>query len=171
MSNKNFVRTCGVFLALVLGAQASAADADILRQANDRAEIEALMWRYVRALDTYDVEAYANVFTEDGRFGTGANATVGRAALRQMVDGLKRSSQERQAAGEPRGPMHHVITNAHIEFVGADEAKYHSYWMTVFGPQGQGGQPQVAAVGRGVDVLVRVDGQWLIKSRDVAPQD
>jgi len=29
---------------------------------------------------------------------------------------------------------------------------------------------RVAAAGRGVDQLVRVNGQWLIKARDVAPQ-
>jgi hypothetical protein len=29
----------------------------------------------------------------------------------------------------------------------------------------------VAAVGRSVDDLVRVDGKWLIRSRNVAPQN
>ncbi len=28
--------------------------------------------------------------------------------------------------------MHHVITNAHIEFIDKDHARFHSYWMTVF---------------------------------------
>ena len=44
-----------------------------------RAAIEALMWRYVRALDTLDPEAYAGVFTEDGTFGSGSQQRKGRA--------------------------------------------------------------------------------------------
>lgn len=41
--------------------------------------------------------------------------------------------------------------------------------MTVFAPASQGETPRVAAVGRGIDELVRTDGQWLIRLRDVAP--
>jgi uncharacterized protein (TIGR02246 family) len=147
-------------------------DADILREARDRAEIQALMWRYVRALDTLDGDAYAAVFTEDGQFGAGENATKGRDALRQMVAGLASGRAAREAAGEPPSPpMYHVITNSHIEFAGEDEARYHSYWMTVFGAAGQDTPPRVAAAGRGIDELVRVNGRWLIRSRNVAPQD
>ena len=69
----------GVFITLVLSAgvafTASKADEDTLRQARDRAEIEDLMWRYTRALDTANAEAYAAAYTPDGQFGTGANAT------------------------------------------------------------------------------------------------
>ena len=31
--------------------------------------------------------------------------------------------------------------------------------------------PRVAGVGRSIDELERVNGQWLIKSRNVAPMD
>jgi len=159
--------------ASVLASTASwADDGDMLRQTQDRAEIQGLMWRYVRALDTLDADAYARVFTENGQFGTGENATRGRAALREMVMGLKQGREAREAdGGAPSPAMHHVITNAHIEFLGRDRARYHSYWMTVFGAAGQDTPPRVAAAGRGVDELVRVDGQWLIESRNVAPQD
>ena len=34
----------------------------------DRAEIEDLMWRYTRALDTNDAAAYAATYTADGQF-------------------------------------------------------------------------------------------------------
>lgn len=149
-----------------------AADDTAVREAQDRAEIQALMWRYVRALDTLDADAYAAVFTENGQFGSGANAAKGRQALRDMVTGLKQGRVEREARGEPPSPpMYHVITNAHVEFLGADRARYHSYWMTVFGPAEQGAAPRVAAAGRGVDELVRTNQGWLIESRNVAPQD
>jgi uncharacterized protein (TIGR02246 family) len=159
--------------ALALTAFAARADdAQLIREAADRAQIEALMWRYVRALDSYDEQAYAAVFTEDGQFGTGANATRGRAALQQMVAGLEKASAERTAASGSAAPaMHHVITNPSIEFVDATHARYHSYWMTVFGPAEQGEMPRVAAVGRGIDELVKIDGQWLIRLRNVAPEN
>lgn len=154
-------------------AQTVAADeSDWLREANDRAQIEALMWRYVRALDSLDADAYASLFTEDGQFGAGPNATKGRAALREMVANMASGRAEREAAGESATPpMYHVITNSNIEFTGENTAHYYSYWMTVFGASGQDSPPRVAAAGRGVDELVRVDGQWLIRSRNVAPQD
>lgn len=165
-----FLSTVGLITAVV--PQTFAADADVLREANDRAEIQELMWRYVRALDTLDAAAYAQVFTEDGVFGSGANATEGREALRKMVNDLKQGRVEREARGEAGSPpMYHVITNSHIEFVDADHARYHSYWMTVFGAAGADSPPRVAAAGRGIDELVRVDGQWLIETRNVAPQD
>ena len=38
------------------------------REEKDRAEIEALMWRYTRALDTSDGTTYAATYTTDGQF-------------------------------------------------------------------------------------------------------
>lgn len=161
----------GLLAAGVVSA-ADSADARLLQEMKDRAEIEALMWRYVRALDTLDADAYAAVFTEDGAFGSGQNQQKGRAALHKMVSDLKKSRAEREAKGEPKSPaMYHSIFNHTIEFRDRDHATYHSYWATLFAGSGQETPPRVAAVGRGVDELVRVNGQWLIKSRNVAPQD
>jgi 3-phenylpropionate/cinnamic acid dioxygenase small subunit len=152
-------------------AAALADDAAALRETQDRVAIEALMWRYVRALDTLDADAYAAVFTEDGSFGSGSTQRRGRAELSKMIMDLKKGRADREAAGQPPSPpMYHVIVNHQIEFVGANEARYHSYWMTVFGGAGQETPPRVAAAGRGVDTLVRVNGRWLIKNRNVAPQ-
>ena len=157
---------CTLALSMRVGAQDNAA-----REARDRAEIEALMWRYVRALDTTNAEAYASVFTADGQFGTGANATKGRAALTKMVADMKDRATAAAAKGETRPAMYHVITNPYLEFVDKDRARMHAYWMTVFGAAGQSTPPRVAAAGRSVDELVRVNGKWLIQSRNVAPQD
>jgi hypothetical protein len=62
---------------------------DTAAREKDRAEIEELMWRYTRALDTGDGTTYAATYTVDGQFGTGANATKGREALKKLGDGLK----------------------------------------------------------------------------------
>jgi uncharacterized protein (TIGR02246 family) len=161
-----------ILILMLVAAATQASDADLLREARDRNEIQGLMWRYVRALDSFDADGYAAVYTPDGQFGSGANAQKGRDALRTMVSNLKKSRAEREAKGEKQAPMHHMITNYHVEFVDKDHARYYAYWLTVFGPTGeQGSTPRVAAAGRSVDELVRLDGKWLIKSRDVAPKD
>jgi hypothetical protein len=165
-----------IFGAVALGAgivcTSSAAEPDAARAASDRAEIQGLMWRYVRALDSLDENAYAAVFTEDGQFGIGPNAEKGRRALKQMIVEIKRSRAEREAAGEPATPpMYHVITNSYIELIDEDHARFHGYWMTMFGPSAENSLPRVAAVGQEVDEIVREDGQWLIQLRNVRARD
>lgn len=160
-----------VGISLGLAGAAIASDADVLQQAKDRAEIEHLMWRYARALDTFDEEAYASVYTEDGQFIAGANATKGREALKSMITGIEQGRATRAAAGETITPLYHMTANSHIEFLGPDQARVHTYWLTMAGASGQENPPRVLAAGRGVDEVVRVNGEWLIRSRNVAPQD
>jgi uncharacterized protein (TIGR02246 family) len=169
---KSLTRTAAfVFMALFV-SRAVAADSDMLREAQDRVQIENLMWRYVRALDTENADAYAAVFTPDGQFGTGANATKGREALKKMVSDLRQRTAENEAKNkEKRPPMYHVVTNSSIEFLDKDHARFNAYWMTVFAAAGSNVPARVAAAGREVDELVRLNGQWLIKVRDVAPKD
>jgi len=164
-----------VLAALVLltsVASAAAADNEILREVQDRAQIQALLWRYVRALDAGNAEAYAATFTPDGQFGRGSNVTKGRDALRKMIADMRQRDAEAEAkSGTKRPPMYHVIANSFVEFIDKDHARFHAYWMTVFGAGGVNTPGRVAAAGREVDELVRVNGQWLIQLRDVAPQD
>jgi hypothetical protein len=85
------ILTSLVIAAFALGANvAMADDAAVLREAQDRTAIEALMWRYVRALDSMDADGYAAVFTEDGSFGSGNTQRKGRADLKAMVADLKK---------------------------------------------------------------------------------
>jgi len=140
-------------------------------RAADREAIHELMWRYARALDTFNADAYAAVFTKDGQFGSGNTATKGEQALKDMVKGVKDGRDRRAANGETVPPMYHMTADSWIEFIDDNNARHHSYWMTVFGAAGPGTTPNVAAAGRGVDDLVKVDGKWLISVRNVAPQD
>jgi hypothetical protein len=152
--------------ALLLNFNTAFAD-----EASDREEIEALMWKYTRALDTLNGDVYASVFTEDGAFKSGGtSATTGHQALKEMIAGVKKGQDDRAAAGNPSGPMYHMTMDSWIEFVDADHARHHSYWQTVFGPAKQGDPVRIAAAGYGIDELVRVNGKWLIKLRDVAAQ-
>jgi predicted SnoaL-like aldol condensation-catalyzing enzyme len=140
----------------------------LARRAADREAIEALMWRYDRSLDHYDAEAYAANFTPDGAFGQ----TKGREALAKMITDLSDGQEARRQAGETIGKMHHFTMNPWLEFTGPDTARFHYYHQTVFGTGGALNSPtapRMAAAGQGVDDLVKVDGKWYIKFRNVAP--
>lgn len=165
----------GVLVTLVFTAgvayTAQKSDNDVLREVRDRAEIEDLMWRYTRALDSTDADAYAAVYTADGQFSAGTNATKGRDALRKMVADLRQGQTADAAKGVRRPPMYHMTANHAVTFLDKDRARVDAYYLTAFGAAGEGTPLRVAAVGRSVDELVRVNGRWLIKSRNVAPQN
>ena len=126
------------------------------------------MWRYDRSLDHYDAEAYAANFTPDGAFGQ----VKGHEALKKMITDLVAGQETRRQAGETIGKMHHFTMNPWLEFTGPDTARFHYYHQTVFGTGGALGSPTppvMAAAGQGVDDLVKIDGKWYIKFRNVAP--
>ena len=156
-------------LMLPSGIHLGAAGTDAGQQMKDRAEIDALMWRYVRALDSLDPDGYSGVYTPDGVFGSGPSVTKGGDALKKMIADIKSGQAARLEKGETAGPMYHVITNESVEFPAKDQAVVRAYWMTVFGGAARGEQARVAAVGRSIDQLVKVNGKWLIKSRNVNP--
>jgi len=169
---KNLV--AGVVLGAVMftaGAvfTASKSDDQVLREARDRQQIDELMWRYARALDSGDADAYAALYTVDGQFGAGANATKGRDALKKMITGTgQRQGGAPQAA---RPPMYHATANHQLTFKDKDHARIDAYYITTVAGSGRETPPRVAGVGRSIDEFERVNGQWLIKSRNVAPMD
>ena len=171
MSNLRMGIAVAVVCTVLFASSAAAGQDNSAREAKDRAEIEALMWRYARALDTGDGAAYAATYTVDGQFGTGANASKGREALKKLADGVREQQAAAKAKGEVRPPIYHMEANTWIEFIDKDHARYHAYYLTVSGAAGQNVPPRVAAAGRSVNHLERVNGKWLIKLRDVAPQD
>ena len=172
MTKKMAFIAAALLTVALLGLQARAAENETERETRDRVQIEKLMWQYIRALDTGNADAYAATFTPDGQFGSGANAVKGRDALKKMITDFRQRTAENQAkTGEKRPPMYHVIANSYLEFVDKDHAHLEAYWMTVVAAGGPNVPSRVAGAGREVDELVRVNGQWLIKTRDVAPQD
>jgi hypothetical protein len=162
----------GALAALAICAAprfALASDADVIREYRDRAEIDALMWHYVHALDSLDESTYAANYTPDGSFKAGKSVSEGTEALKKIITDVKQRRAEQEAKGERAPQLYHVITNEHVEFLDKDHARIHSYWQTLFGPADPKARPQVAAAGRGIDEVVRVKGHWLIKKRDVMP--
>jgi len=170
MTKTRLVGIAVLLVGAVLGSRAAGAGNDT--EGQDRAQIEKLMWQYIRALDTGDAEAYAAVFTPDGQFGNGANATKGRDALKKMINDFKQRTADNEAkTGTKRAQLYHVIANSYLQFLDKDHARLEAYWMTMAAAGADKTPPRVAGVGREVDELVRVNGQWLIKLRDVAPKD
>jgi hypothetical protein len=135
------------------------------RESRDRAEIEALMWKYTRALDSGDGATYASTYTAEGQFGTGDRTTKGREALAKLV-------VRQPVAGAPgRPPLYHMELNHWIEFVAKDRVRYHAYYLTVAGAMGQEMPARIVAAGQSLDTMERVNGKWLIQTRDVAARD
>ena len=167
----SFATTVALATALAMPvATAIAAEGGVIVGApEDRAAIEKLMWSYDRMLDLYDADAYVQLFTVDGAFGT----TKGRDALHKMVTDIKKGHDDRRAKGETI-TMRHFTMNQYIEFTGPTTARYHYYHQTIFGTGAATSTDpaRIAAAGNGVDDLVKVDGKWLIKLRNVsAPGD
>ena len=162
----------GLVLTAGVVYTASKSDGDVVREVRDRMEVEDLLWRYARALDTSDAEAYASVYTPDGQFGTGANATRGRDALRKMIADGRQRQVEAQAKGEPkRPPMYHMTANQRVQFTDKDHARVEAYYITAIAAGGNTAPLRVAGDGRSIDDLLRLNGQWLINTRNVSPQD
>jgi uncharacterized protein (TIGR02246 family) len=152
-----------LFVAL-LGYRAMAARNDTQARAEDRAQIENLMWNYSRALYTQNPDAYAALYTPDGQFGTGANAVKGRDALKKMIVNLKQ-----RLAGQQ--PVYVMDVNTSVEFPDRDHAHLEAYWLEVSPRTGSNAPARVVNAGREVEELERVNGQWLLKLRDAAPKD
>lgn len=156
--------TLAAVLAFAVTTPAAADDAKWAREANDRAEIQALMWRYERALDTLDVDAYVAVFTEDAVFGN----AKGREGIRALIAGVKAAREKGAEPGKPPVQTYQSITNMTIEFQSENRAKVEGYFMAILAAT-DSSPPRIATVGREVDEVVKVDGRWLIAVRTVSP--
>ena len=153
-----------VFLTIL--ASATFASDKVPLRAQDRVEIENLMWEYIQALDSHDAEAFAAKFTTDGQFGRGDSASKGREALKKMViDAWAKMAADTKEGDKKKPHMYHIATNQHIVFIDEEHARYYAYWMGVLETG------EIVSAGREVNELVRVDGRWMISFRDVAPDD
>jgi uncharacterized protein (TIGR02246 family) len=147
---------------------ASKSNDDVLREVRDRQAIDEVMWRYARALDTGDADAYAALYTPDGQFSAGGTVTKGREALKKMIGGPRAAAQP----GTPARPqLYHTTANHQIVFIDKDHARIDAYHITGAAGSGRETPPRLAGIGRSIDELERVNGQWYIKSRNVAPMD
>lgn len=154
----------GVLITCALAPAVGAQSPDALRMFQDREAIDALLSRYATGLDTLEPDLYTSTFTSDATFTSGERVRKGQAEIRAIITDLLATREKRKAEGAPApGPMHHVVTNGYVEFVGKDEAHHHAYWMTVVTrPENK---REIAAMGSYNDVIVKQNGKWLFKSR------
>ncbi|HTY61776.1 MAG TPA: nuclear transport factor 2 family protein [Acidobacteriota bacterium] len=136
----------------------------------DRQAIETTLVRYSTGLDTFDADVYASTFTEDAEFIMEGKVFRGRDEIRKIITDMKASRaarlEDKDPANDPPPIMHHVMSNAVIDIVGADSARHRCYWMTVSGGP-KLNSFHVAAEGRYEDELVKRGGEWLIHRRKI----
>src|SRR5690606_25824396 len=117
--------------AALLFALSCRAETDALQKLVDKMEIEALVARYVTALDTLDDDAYASVFAEDAVFDVAGTVHDGRDAIRKIVTDLQESRARNEAAGTPSPALYHVMSNTSIELLDETHARHQSYAQTL----------------------------------------
>ena len=125
-----------------------------LRRLEDLEDIRQLFVDYSRHLDAGDVEAYADLFADDGEILLGP---IGRAKGRAEIVALMTKVKERAATAS-----FHLVTNPVVRLDG-DRATGEVLW-TVIKPDAAG-KLEVAMFGRHLDELVRERGRWRIAKR------
>jgi uncharacterized protein (TIGR02246 family) len=126
----------------------------------DRLDIQQLIADYSFYEDTGSAEAWAALFTVDGRFvGSGDKVIVGRDKLAQFA--ARRWEEKPQVRN-----WIHWVSNVSIR-PSEDGAVSQSYQMTVEA-QADGGYRIVKLSGK-VDELRREDGQWRFHVRRIVP--
>jgi uncharacterized protein (TIGR02246 family) len=154
----------GAAALAMLGAQPASA----ATYAEDRAEIEDLMYRYLFAMDWRDAEAYAATFTEDGVLDYAGGVEHGRTAIAGMIEGLKKREAERAAqdkSGVRKSTTRHFVTNLVLK-VDGNKAVGRAYWMSVSNAKDRAA-PLVTAYGHYEDTLEKRGGKWLFTSRHI----
>ena len=139
--------------------------------ANDRAEIEDLMSRYLFAMDYNDFDTYADTFTEDGTLDYATGIVTGRENIRAEAKAFK----ERVGAmftdidGKP-SLLRHVLTHSTIRVEG-DKAWHTGFWFEFDngGERNEAGRKTILMGTYGIyeDELRRVDGEWKFYYRNI----
>ena len=160
----------GVALLLMAAGLSSTAQAQQPKYsrgyAEDRAEIEDLMSRYLFAIDYDDWDAYVATFAEDGVLEFASGTSTGRPAIRETVskfaEGIGRFYHTED--GKP-AKLRHVILQKVIRVEG-NRAWARSLWLEManHGPQDT---MKMGTYGIYEDELKKVDGQWLFAKRRV----
>ena len=163
-------RNTAIAAALLLASAApSVAQAEVEygpTYAQDRAEIEDLMARYLFAIDYADWDAYVATFAPDGELTFASGTSKGREAIRTAVtrfaEGIGRFYHT--ADGKP-AKLRHIILQSVVRVEG-DRAWARTQWLEMAN-HGEGDQPKIGTYGEYEDELVKLDGHWLFAKRNV----
>jgi hypothetical protein len=152
--------------AVLLIATPAQAQSHSPSYAQDRAEIEELMARYLFAIDYSDWDAYVATFAEDGELEFAAGVSKGREAIRETVTRFAQSIGRfyHTEDGQP-AILRHVILQSSIRVEG-DRAWGRSLWLEMAN-HGPGDTMKMGTYGIYEDEFVKVHGHWLIARRNV----
>ncbi|RKF22708.1 nuclear transport factor 2 family protein [Altericroceibacterium spongiae] len=134
--------------------------------AQDRAEIEDLMARYLFALDWNDLDTFIDMFTEDAEFEYARGTAVGKADILATVTAFKKAIGERYKDddGNP-AILRHVLGQTAIRIEG-DKAWTRAFWYEMAN-NGPGKTLKMGTFGLYEDELVKVDGEWKFSKRRI----
>ena len=128
----------------------------------DRFEITEILHRHQIAIDERDGDAYAALFTPDGRFESPFASAAGTAEIKQMTLGLHESGFTED--------KRHYLGPLRVELEG-QRARAISYWWVA----DTADPPRVFATGRYVDEFTKTSTGWRIAHRvqeaDQAPSN
>ncbi len=166
---KTFATALAATLLLLAGAPSSAlAKQPVYSRsyAEDRAQIEDLMARYLFAIDYNDWDSYVETFAPDGVLEFASGTSKGRPAIRAMVakfaEGIGRFYHTED--GKP-AKLRHVILQSVIRVEG-HRAWARSLWLEMAN-HGPGDTMKMGTYGIYEDELTKVNGQWLFAKRNV----
>jgi uncharacterized protein (TIGR02246 family) len=125
--------------------------------AEDRAEITELFARYAWAGDTGDVEAYVDLFTDNGVFDGVMGYFEGRAGLVELVEGMVKGPRSRG--------IQHWVSNSVFD----GDGERCTVKSMCFAPRRIENEHSIVFVGYYVDTCVKVDGRWRFEVRRWRP--
>jgi hypothetical protein len=134
--------------------------------AEDRAEIEDLMARYLFAIDYFDWDSYVETFAPDGELEFASGTSKGRDAIRAAVTSFSKRIGEfyHTEDGKP-AILRHVILQSSIRV-----ERTHAWGRTLWVEMANHGPKDTMKMGTyGIyeDEFVKLDGRWLIAKRRV----
>lgn len=134
--------------------------------AQDRAEIEDLMARYLFAIDYFDWDAYVATFAEDGELEFASGTSKGREAIRAAVTSFsERIGQFYHTEDGKPAKLRHVVLQSSIRVEG-DRAWGRTLWLEMAN-HGPGDEPKIGTYGIYEDEFTKASGRWLIARRRV----
>jgi len=138
-----------------------------VRQLEDEEQIRQLYARYMHYLDHRDMVRYSELFTADGVVVADMGKWVGREAMQKMFQ--PRVGTDGKVHNPPR-EMVHMVTDIVLNVHG-NEARGWGKYFAFFPPSAPGEKTAVSGIGGYNDWLVKVNGQWLFKKREITRTD
>lgn len=134
--------------------------------ANDRAQIEDLMGRYLFAIDYFDWDAYVATFAPDGELEFASGISKGRDAIRTAVTNFSQGIGRFYHTQDGKmAKLRHVMLQNVIRVEG-NRAWGRTLWVEMAN-HGPNDEMKMGTYGIYEDEFVKLDGHWLIQRRNV----